>query len=124
MEPRAGRDVAAPIRFRQLRLRENLYRYLFYGWLFRDADAGSPMERASALRHNREQARWLPVYLLRWGVIGSLLAGLETQAGPLNALPVLSAALGLALVFVTMYLLLTAVFWAFLRGGRLRGRGR
>jgi hypothetical protein len=91
---------------------------LFYGWLFRDADAGTHLERASALRHNREQSRWLPVYLLRWSVIGGVLIGLETQARALNALTVLSAALALALIYVAVHLMLTMIFWAFLRGAR------
>ncbi|WP_157615794.1 hypothetical protein [Rhizobacter sp. Root404] len=99
-------------------LRESAYRYLFYGWLFRDADTGTELERASALRHNRHQARWLPVYLLRWSVIGGVFVGMETHARPLNSVPVLSAALAVGLIFVVMYLILTTIFWAFLRGSR------
>ncbi len=47
-----------------------LYRYWFFGWLFRDVNRGSLLERASARRHNRESARWLPVYLRRWTAFG------------------------------------------------------
>jgi len=44
-----------------------LYRYFFFGWLFKDVGQGSDLfERAAAMRHNREQARWLPTYMLRW----------------------------------------------------------
>lgn len=43
-----------------------LYRYFFFGWLFRDVGQGDVFERAAAVRHNREQARWLPTYLMRW----------------------------------------------------------
>lgn len=43
-----------------------LYRYFFFAWLFRDVSRGNAFERAAAMRYNREQARWLPVYLLRW----------------------------------------------------------
>lgn len=43
-----------------------LYRYLFFGWMFKRIDIGSDLERAAAIRHNREQARWLPTYMLRW----------------------------------------------------------
>lgn len=43
-----------------------LYRYFFFDWLFKDAGSGNLFERAAAVRHNREQARWLPVYVLRW----------------------------------------------------------
>jgi hypothetical protein len=47
-----------------------LYRYLFFGWLFRDVNRGSRFERAAAWRHNQAQARWLPTYMRRWLVIG------------------------------------------------------
>lgn len=43
-----------------------LYRYFFFTWLFRDIGAGTMFERAAAARYNREQARWLPIYVLRW----------------------------------------------------------
>src|SRR5690349_15458456 len=43
-----------------------LYRYFFFGWLFRDVNRGSLLERAAAWRHNQAQARWLPTYMRRW----------------------------------------------------------
>ena len=43
-----------------------LYRYFFFGWLFRDVTRGNLFERAAAWRHNQEQARWLPTYMRRW----------------------------------------------------------
>ena len=52
-----------------------LYRYFFFGWLFRDASSGSRFERAAAWRHNQAQARWLPTYMRRWLVVGLLLYG-------------------------------------------------
>ena len=48
-----------------------LYRYWFFGWIFRDAARGTPFERAAALRHNAERARWLPTYMRRWAVLGA-----------------------------------------------------
>jgi len=50
-----------PLPFRTL-----LYRYFFFGWLFKQTSAGDLFERAAAERHNRQQARWLPVYIMRW----------------------------------------------------------
>ena len=47
-----------------------LYRYFFFGWLFKDVNRGNVLERAAAWRHNREQARWLPTYMRRWVWIG------------------------------------------------------
>jgi hypothetical protein len=43
-----------------------LYRYFFFGWLFKDASRGNVFERAAAWRYNRAQARWLPTYMRRW----------------------------------------------------------
>ncbi len=53
-----------------------LYRYFFFGWLFRDVSRGDVFERAAAWRHNREQARWLPTYMRRWLSCGLALYAL------------------------------------------------
>ena len=61
-----------------LAFRTVLYRYFFFGWLFRDATRGTLFERAAAWRYNREQARWLPTYMWRWlgwGLFFYLLGG-------------------------------------------------
>src|ERR1700710_120719 len=75
-----------------------LYRYFFYGWMFRDAQRGSQLERAAGLGHNRDHARWLPTYLRRWLVVGLGLAGLEAWSEQAFANAVVSAALAVALV--------------------------
>ena len=59
-----------------LAFRTLLYRYFFFGWLFQDANRGSRFERVAAWRHNRAQARWLPLYMRRWLGSGLLLYGL------------------------------------------------
>lgn len=43
-----------------------LYRYWFWGWLFRDAGQGDLLRRAAAWRHNLAQRMHLPVYMRRW----------------------------------------------------------
>ncbi|TFY96932.1 hypothetical protein [Ramlibacter rhizophilus] len=43
-----------------------LYRYFFFGWLFKDVSRGNLFERAAAWRHNQAQAQWLPTYMRRW----------------------------------------------------------
>jgi hypothetical protein len=53
-----------------LPFRTLLYRYFFFGWLFKETGVGDVFERAAAERHNREQARWLPVYIMRWLWLG------------------------------------------------------
>jgi hypothetical protein len=68
-----------------------LYRYFFFGWLFKDASRGNVFERAAALRYNREHAHWLLTYMRRWlgcGLIFYALGGLLEWG--LNA-PALSA---------------------------------
>jgi hypothetical protein len=57
----------APTSFRVV-----LYRYLFFGWLFRDVNCGTVFERSAAWRHNLDSARWLITYLRRWCVLGAL----------------------------------------------------
>jgi hypothetical protein len=52
-----------------------LYRYLFFGWLFRDVQRGTWLEREAALRHNQERSVWLPTYMRRWTVLGLGLYG-------------------------------------------------
>lgn len=68
-----------------------LYRYFFWGWLFRDACSGNLWERTANLQHNRRQARWLPVYVWRWAVTGALLFGLAALLEIAFASPVLAA---------------------------------
>lgn len=52
-----------------------LYRYFFFGWLFRDASRGNGFERMAAWRHNQSQARWLPTYMRRWLWCGVVFYG-------------------------------------------------
>ena len=52
-----------------------LYRYFFFGWLFKDASRGDVIERAAAWRHNVQQARWLPTYMRRWLWCGIVFYG-------------------------------------------------
>jgi len=69
-----------------------LYRFLFFGWLFRDVNASrNKLERHAAYQHNRKMSRYLPVYLRRWSfftVFDFLLGVLfekVLQAGLLSA---------------------------------------
>ena len=96
-------------------VRGSVYRYFFHGWLFRDADRGSSLERATALRHNRDQAKWLPVYMMRWSVGGAVLAVFELACERVLGSPVLSAAFAVALSLVVLHLIVTGVCWLFLR---------
>src|SRR4051812_15330795 len=64
-----SRCVQAHVRQRvsdNMSFRTLLYRYFFFGWLFKDVNRGNLLERSAAWRYNREQARWLPTYMRRW----------------------------------------------------------
>ncbi len=53
-----------------------LYRYFFFGWLYKDVSRGNVFERAAALRYNKENANWLLTYMRRWLWCGLVLYGL------------------------------------------------
>jgi heme/copper-type cytochrome/quinol oxidase subunit 3 len=89
-------------------------RYFFYGWLFRDASAGSDLERAAALRHNRNLSKWLPTYLRRWLVIGSVTVILATWSERNLDNALLSAVLAVALVLIVVFLIVTLLCWTLL----------
>ena len=96
-----------PTTFRQL-----LYRYWFFGWLFRDVNRANLLERAAAWRHNQHQARWLPTYLRRWAVMTLLCFGIAALvehgvgAPALSAVFYVQAALGVTFNVVTSVMLL------------------
>ena len=70
-----------------------LYRYFFFGWLFRDMTRGNLFERAAAWRHNQSQARWLPTYMRRWLVFGALSYAAGTFVEMVVGAPAASALL-------------------------------
>jgi hypothetical protein len=67
-----------------------LYRYFFFGWLFKDVNRGNLFERAAAWRHNQQQARWLPKYMRRWLWCGLAFYALGGVAELMLAAPLLS----------------------------------
>ena len=99
-------------------LTTSLGRYFFYAWMFRDASAGSALERAAALRHNRSLSKWLPTYLRRWLVIGATTLGLAWWSERAFDNVALSAGLAVAFALVVVFLLVTLLCWAVLRAGR------
>ena len=68
-----------------------LYRYFFFGWLFKDASRGSMLERAAAWRYNKERSHWLLTYMRRWLWCGLLFYGLGGVVELLLNAPALSA---------------------------------
>ena len=95
-----------------------LYRYFFYGWLFRDVCRGNLWQRSEAWRHNREQSRWLPTYMRRWVVLGVLLFGVANFIELALSSPTLSAFFYVPSTLAVPFNVVTAVCWGFLRLGR------
>ena len=118
MVPRTTSIVPDPRLQEQLKLRTRIYRYFFYGWMFRDAFEGSDLERAAAVRHNVVVSRWLPTYMFRWLVGGLIVMMFEMLAERLYGDSLLSAVLTLMLIFVVLYQMITGICWAFLRPAR------
>lgn len=88
-----------------------LWRYLFFGWLFRDASQGSLQERRTAWRHNRACARWLPVYARRHGALGLLLFGLASALETLGQYPLVSAFFYVASILTVPVAVIAGVAW-------------
>lgn len=97
-----------------LPFRALLYRYFFYGWLFRDASRGNLWEQSASLRHNRQQARWLPTYLRRMTVLGVLMYAAGSFVELVLACPAASAVFYVATVLTVPYDVVTGVCWWFL----------
>jgi hypothetical protein len=73
---------------------------LSYLWPFRDyrnACAGSELECAAALRHNRSLAKQLPAYLNRWSAISCVLL-VALALCPAAVAPMVGVAFTLAFV--------------------------
>ena len=94
-----------------------LYRYFFFGWLFRDASHGTFLERAAALQFNRERSVYLPVYLWRWLVlvVVSYVLGALVES---SSTPGLAAGLCYGFTTVSLAVMATAArSWLLLRYG-------
>ena len=75
----------------QLPFRTLLYRYFFFGWLYKSVNRGDASERAAALRYNREHSHWLLTYMKRWLCFGALFWALGVLAQSVLHAPVLAS---------------------------------
>ena len=94
-----------------------LYRYFLYGWLFRDAGSGTAAERFASLRHNREQARWLPTYMRRWLVVTAANIGVAAVLEKALAAMLSAAFFYTNGCIAVCVLAVTVVGWVFLGTG-------
>lgn len=95
-----------------------LYRYFFFGWLFKDAGTGTLLERAANARFNRDQARWLPTYVMRWLWLGLLFYAVAGALDLLLDAPALAILFYAASVMSVSFTLTIGVAWMGIRGVR------
>lgn len=93
-----------------------LYRYFFFGWLFKDVGQGTVFERAAAARHNREQARWLPVYVMRWLWVGLLFYGIAGVVEMILQAPAMSLVFYAASAMSVSFTVTIVTAWLGMRG--------
>jgi hypothetical protein len=98
-----------------------LYRYFFYGWLFRDAARGNLWERSQAWRHNRDQSRWLPTYMWRWLVMGMVMLTLALFVEFELSSPLWSALFYVPCALMVPFNVVTGLCWGCLHFDRTFG---
>lgn len=108
-EPMAEALQQASVPFRKL-----LYRFFFFGWLFKDASKGNLWERSSALQHNKEQARWLPTYMRRVTVTAMGIFAMALLCELVLLSPVLSALFYVPSIMAVPYNAVAVLAWLFL----------
>lgn len=97
-----------------------LYRFLFFGWLFRDVSAARNLfERHAALQHNKHMSRYLPLYFRRWSVIATFDFGLGFLFERVLQATVLSACFFTWWCVIVAGMVVIAAAWIFLTFGRL-----
>ncbi len=96
------------------------YRFLFFGWLFRDLNATRDLyERHAALQHNRRMACYLPTYLRRWSFLTCCDFGLGVLAERAMQASVLSAWFFTWSCVTLTGMVVITVAWAVLANARL-----
>jgi hypothetical protein len=97
-----------------------LYRYWFWGWLFRDASQGDLMRRAAAWRHNLGQRMHLPVYMRRWLACLVATAAVACLLELRLAAPVPAALFYVGAILCATIEVVAGVAWLFLRDSPAR----
>lgn len=97
------------------------YRFLFFGWLFRDLNAAQNLyERHAALQHNRSMCRYLPTYLRRWSFLACFDFGMGWLFERAMQASLLSAWFFTWSCVTLTGMVVITVAWAFLANARLQ----
>ncbi len=88
-----------------------LYRYFFFGWLYKDASRGNLRERSAAWRFNQMHAHWLLTYMRRWLWCGLFFFAMGGAVEQMLSAPVLSALFYVPGVLVLPVNVIIGVLW-------------
>lgn len=89
-------------------------KYFFYGWLFKDVtQAKNLFQYNAAVTHNKENAKWLPVYIQRWGFLMFFFFGSGYFLEKTSIFFLIGTAYVLA-ICAFMFIIVTFVIWQFL----------
>jgi hypothetical protein len=92
-----------------------LYRYWFWGWLFRDANQGDLLRRAAAWRHNVAQRIHLPVYMRRWLAMVALTFAVALAIESIVDARAFAALFYVGSVLAAVVEVVASIAWLFLR---------
>lgn len=91
-----------------------LYRYWFWGWLFRDVNEGDLVRRASSWRHNVAMRACLPTYMWRWLVCTAATATVAQGVEASTAAAVVPAIFYTSSVIAVLVFGVALTIWMFL----------
>ncbi|MEP7205479.1 MAG: hypothetical protein ABI920_00960 [Casimicrobiaceae bacterium] len=91
-----------------------LYRYWFWGWLFRDVNLGDPIRRHASWRHNIAMRACLPTYMGRWFTCAAATALVAQGVEASTATAVLPALFYTGSVLGSLIFIVVATIWMFL----------
>lgn len=91
-----------------------LYRYWFWGWLFRDVNQGDLLGRSAAWRHNVAMRGCLPVYMARWLTCTAIAAACAHALEVALASPFLPAMFYSAAIVAVVICAIAFTIWMFL----------
>lgn len=95
-----------------------LYRYWFWGWLFRDVNLGDPVRRMASWRHNVAMRSWLPTYMWRWLACTAATVTVAQGVEASTATSVVPAIFYTGSVLAILIFTVAATIWMFLAADR------
>lgn len=91
-----------------------VYRYWFWGWLFRDVNDGDLLRRNASWHHNVAMRSCLRTYMWRWLVCTAATAGVAQGVEAATATTVVPAIFYTSSVIAVVVFTLALTIWMFL----------